>query len=99
MNMAVEKAREFGIGWVGVRNVNSLGSARHYALMAAAQRMVGICLTNGCPLLVPPGGLKVKTGTNPIAIAAPAKRCSPVVPGYGLCAVGLRAGARLRQPG
>ena len=79
MNMAVEKAREFGIGWVGVRNVNSLGSARHYALMAAAQRMVGICLTNGCPLLVPPGGLKVKTGTNPIAIAAPAKGCSPVV--------------------
>jgi LDH2 family malate/lactate/ureidoglycolate dehydrogenase len=79
MNMAIEKAHEFGVGWVGVRNSNSLGSARFYALMPLPHKMVGICLTNGWPLMVPPGGLEARTGTNPISIAAPAKNGFPVV--------------------
>lgn len=79
MGLAIDKARSYGMGWVAVRNSNSLGSAKHYALMAVAQRMVGICLSNSNPLLVPPGGLNVKTGTNPIAIAAPARTRYPVV--------------------
>ena len=79
MNMAIEKAREFGIGWVGVRNCNSLGAARFFALMPLAHKMVGICLTNGWPLMVPPGGLETRTGTNPLSIAVPAKNADPVV--------------------
>ena len=79
MNMAIEKAHKFGVGWVGGRNVNSLGSAKYYAMMAVPHKMVGICLTNGWPLMVPPGGLETRTGTNPIAIAAPTKSSFPVV--------------------
>ncbi|HEV8308477.1 MAG TPA: Ldh family oxidoreductase [Methylomirabilota bacterium] len=79
MDMAIGKAREIGIGWVGVRNSNSCGSAKFYAMKALPHRMIGIALTNGVPLVVPPGGLDARTGTNPIAIAAPAKSEHPVV--------------------
>jgi LDH2 family malate/lactate/ureidoglycolate dehydrogenase len=79
MAMAIEKARTLGIGWVGVRNSNSCGSARFYAMMALPHRMIGLCLTNGVPLVVPPGGLRARTGTNPISVAAPAKEELPFV--------------------
>jgi LDH2 family malate/lactate/ureidoglycolate dehydrogenase len=79
MAMAIDKARRVGIGWVGVRNSNSCGSARHYAMQALPHRMIGICLTNGVPLVVPPGGLRARTGTNPIAVAAPARDELPFV--------------------
>jgi len=73
MERAIAKAREHGIGWVGVRNSNSLGSAKYYAMLALPHKMVGIALTNGVPLVVPPGGLTARTGTNPFSIAVPAK--------------------------
>jgi LDH2 family malate/lactate/ureidoglycolate dehydrogenase len=79
MTLAIQKARSVGIGWVGVRNSNSCGSAKYYAAMALPHRMIGIALTNGVPLVVPPGGITAKTGTNPIAVAAPAKQELPFV--------------------
>jgi LDH2 family malate/lactate/ureidoglycolate dehydrogenase len=79
MNHAIDKARNCGIGWVGVRYSNSMGAAGYFAMIPLRHRMIGISVTNGCPLIVPPGGLEVRTGTNPIAIAAPTKEAVPVV--------------------
>src|SRR5215212_10712293 len=45
MDLAVEKARAFGIGAVGVRNSNHFGAAGVYALRAAERGFVGFATT------------------------------------------------------
>lgn len=80
MQMAIDKARQFGIGMVGVRNANSYTSAKYYPLMAVEQGMIGITYTNsGVQLVTPHGGRKPLVGTNPLAIAAPAHSKYPFV--------------------
>jgi LDH2 family malate/lactate/ureidoglycolate dehydrogenase len=80
MRRAIEKAREFGIGFVGVRNSNSYTSAKYYPLLAAREGMLGITFTNTSRKLMPPeGGCTPVLGNNPISIAAPAAKHSPFV--------------------
>jgi len=75
MNAAVAKARDCGIGFVTVRNGNSLTSAKYYPLLAAREGMVGITFTNTSRrLMAPPGGTVPVVGNNPVAYAAPAGR-------------------------
>ena len=71
MELAIEKAREAGIGVVVARNSNHYGIAGYYALMAVEHGMIGISMTNSRPLVAPTGGVERFLGTNPIAIAAP----------------------------
>ena len=71
MQLAIQKAREFGLGAVAVRNSSHYGVAGYYPLMAVREGMVGFSVTNGHPSTVPTFGVKPMLGTNPIAIAAP----------------------------
>ncbi len=71
MEIAIERAREHGIGACAVRNSNHIGAASFYVEVAAAAGMVGLAFTNTPPALAPPGGLKPYLGTNPIAAAFP----------------------------
>jgi L-2-hydroxycarboxylate dehydrogenase (NAD+) len=71
MKMAIEKARQFGLGAVAVRNSSHYGVAGYYPLMAVKEGMVGISVTNAHPSTAPTFGTKPMLGTNPIAIAAP----------------------------
>lgn len=73
MRLAIKKAGDSGIGVVAVRNSNHYGIAGYYALMAAREGMIGISMTNSRPLVAPTGGMERFLGTNPIALAAPAK--------------------------
>jgi LDH2 family malate/lactate/ureidoglycolate dehydrogenase len=73
MNTAVEKARNSGCGMVSVRNSNHFGIAGYYSEMAAAQDMLGICMTNTEAICVPTFGCEAMTGTNAIALAMPAQ--------------------------
>ncbi len=74
MLAAIEKAKQYGVGVVGVRNANSYTSAKYYPLLAAQAGMIGITYANsGVQLVVPEGGLTPIVGTNPLAIAAPAR--------------------------
>ena len=72
MVLVIAKAREFGVGVVGVRNANSYTSAKYYPLMAAEAGMIGKTHTNSRPMMPPHGGTRAKVGNNPLAIAAPA---------------------------
>lgn len=75
MKLAMNKARDHGIGFVAVRNGNSLTSAKYYPLMAAREGMIGIAYTNTSrKLMPPPGGKTPVLGSNPVAVAAPAGR-------------------------
>ena len=75
MEMAINKAKQVGIGMVAVRNSNHYGIAGYYTKMAAEAGLIGICMTNTEAIMVPTFGRQAKLGTNPIAFSMPA---SPV---------------------
>lgn len=68
---AVQRAREHGIGAVGVRNSNHFGTAMYFTRRAAADGCVSILTTNASPAMAPWGGREKAVGTNPWSIAAP----------------------------
>jgi L-2-hydroxycarboxylate dehydrogenase (NAD+) len=78
--LAIEKARQCGVGWVGTRHSNHAGPAQLYPRMAAEQDMIGIYFCVGNANLLPPwGGTEVLLSTNPIAIAVPALQHPSIV--------------------
>ena len=79
-NLAVEIAREAGIGWVGVRRSNHSGAGSTYVSIPLAQGMVGIyTAVSSSNFMAPWGGAEPLLGTNPIAIAIPAGSEAPVL--------------------
>lgn len=79
MQRAIEKAREYGVGFVAVRNSNHYGIAGYYAMMALEHDFIGISSTNAAVLVVPTFGRSAMLGTNPISIAVPAGEERPFV--------------------
>lgn len=79
MKLAIRKASQSGMGWVGVRNSSHYGAAAYYAMMALEEKMIGIALTNAGPSMAPSGGREPRLGNNPVAIAVPAGRYPPLV--------------------
>jgi L-2-hydroxycarboxylate dehydrogenase (NAD+) len=78
--LAIEKARQTGVGWVGTRHSNHAGPAHLYARMAMQQDMIGLYFCVGNANLLPPwGGTEVLLSTNPIAIAVPGSRHPSIV--------------------
>jgi L-2-hydroxycarboxylate dehydrogenase (NAD+) len=78
--LAIAKARETGIAWVGARASNHAGPASLYARMPAAHDMIGLYFAVGNANHLPPwGGMEMLLSTNPIAAAIPAGDEAPVV--------------------
>lgn len=71
MEMAIAKARTYGLGMVAVRNSTHYGIAGYYALMAAREDMIGITGTNARPAVAPTFGVEGMLGTNPLTMAFP----------------------------
>lgn len=74
MQIAIEKAKNAGTGWVATRNSNHFGIAGYYSMMALEHDMIGICLTNSNPLVAPTFSISRMMGTNPISVAIPAMK-------------------------
>ena len=74
MEIAIEKAKETGIGLVGIHNSNHFGVAGYYSDMAIMQDMIGIVIANTEPAVAPIGGKEPILGTNPIAIGIPSDK-------------------------
>jgi len=72
MQVAIEKAKNCGTGWVSVKNSNHFGIAGYHAMMALEADMIGIALTNASPIVAPTYSIDKLLGTNPIAVAIPA---------------------------
>ena len=79
MKIAIKKAKEVGTGWVSVKNSNHFGIAGYHALLAVAEDMIGIGMTNASPLVAPTWSKEQMLGTNPIAVAIPAGEEPPFV--------------------
>lgn len=77
-DLAIDKARGAGIGWVGVRRGNHAGPLALYVKAQTGQGMIGMAAGVGSANHVPPfGGTDLLLGTNPIAIAAPSGGTDP----------------------
>lgn len=79
MELAIEKADRFGVGFVGVRNNCHYGTAGFYAMMAEKKGMIGLSTTNSGVFVAPYGGIEHRLGTNPVAVAIPAKKHLPIL--------------------
>ena len=77
MNMAIEKARNVGMGVVTMHASGHIGAVGHFAMIAAQQDMVGVCITAGGSNILPTFGAEGRLGANPISIAAPARNEAP----------------------
>ena len=71
MEIAIEKAKKCGTGWVSVRNSNHFGIAGYHAELALKNDMIGMAMTNASPLVAPTFSKERMLGTNPIAVAIP----------------------------
>ena len=72
MQVAIDKAKNVGTGWVSVKNSNHFGIAGSHAMIALENNMIGIAMTNASALVAPTFSIERLLGTNPIAVAIPA---------------------------
>ena len=100
MSTAIEKARATGVGYVGVRASDHVGTCSYYAEMALAHDMIGFASTvGGFNLMAPWGGTSPLLGSNPFALAVPAGQQYPVVLDMACTAALTFAIARAAQAG
>lgn len=71
MQMAIDKAKKYGMGMVAVRNSCHYGIAGYYTSMAANAGMIGFTGTNARPSIAPTFGVENMLGTNPLTIGFP----------------------------
>lgn len=79
MQMAIEKAKKYGMGMVAVRNSCHYGIAGYYASMAAEAGMIGMTGTNARPSIAPTFGVENMLGTNPLTIGFPTDEQFPFI--------------------
>jgi len=79
MQIAIDKAKNAGTGWVTTNNSNHFGIAGYYAMMTLEEDMIGIAMTNANSLVAPTFSKSKRLGTNPIAVVVPAGKYPPYV--------------------
>ena len=79
MQMAIAKAKKYGMGMVAARNSTHYGIAGYYATMATKENMIGITGTNARPSIAPTFGVENMLGTNPLTIGLPTDEEFPFV--------------------
>jgi L-2-hydroxycarboxylate dehydrogenase (NAD+) len=79
MQIAIEKARTAGTGWVSTKGSNHYGYAAYYSMMALEHDMIGVSLTIANPLVAPTFSVEPMLGTNPISVSVPAGKYPPFV--------------------
>lgn len=71
MDRAIQKALQFGVGIVAVRNTNHIGACAYWTKRATQQACIGFASTNAAPVMAAYGTSRPTLGTNPLSIAVP----------------------------
>lgn len=79
MELAIDKAKKYGLGMVVVKNSSHYGIAGYYATMATEENMIGITGTNARPSIAPTFGVENILGTNPLTFGIPTNEKFPFV--------------------
>jgi uncharacterized oxidoreductase len=80
--LALDKARRWGLGAVGLHHSNHVGRLGEYVLQLAEAGLLGLAVVNNhgtAQHTAPFGGIQGRLATNPIAFAAPANGHPPLV--------------------
>ncbi len=107
MQLAMQKARETGVGTVVIRNCMHVGRLGEYSTMPTEARMIGSVFVNsygGRDMVAPWGGIDPRLAANPLSWAAPTEHDWPflvdvttsVVP-EGKVRVALQSGKKLPE--
>ena len=80
MKVAIKKAKKYGTSVVSVKRSNHIGTMAYYAMMAAKEDMIGVCVSQGGGnTMAPIGGCERILGNNPIGYAIPAYKKPAIV--------------------
>ena len=80
MELAIKKAREYGVGTVAAYNCNHAGRIAEYPILAAESGMIGILMVKAYgPIVAPWGGKSRILSTSPMSFAIPARTEPPIV--------------------
>jgi LDH2 family malate/lactate/ureidoglycolate dehydrogenase len=99
VDLSIQKAKDYGIGLVLVRNTNHIGILSFYSNMVAKEGMIGIVACNSAPSMAPWGGVTPFFGTNPLSIAVPSPS-TPVILDMSMSVVArgkIRRAQRLKE--
>ena len=76
---AIEKAEEYGIGWISVKDSGHFGVTGLFPMMAADKDLIGYVCSNSAPMMAPFGGRERIIGNNPLSYAFPTGQYPTVV--------------------
>ncbi len=80
VDLAMAKAKQAGVGWVGARHSNHAGPASLYVQKPVEAGMIALYFAVGNANHLPPwGGMDMLLSTNPLAVGIPAGSEPPVV--------------------
>ena len=79
MNVAIERAKQYGIGSVTAFNGRHFGACAYHAAMALPHDMIGLAMTTGGLAVAPVHGAKPMVGLNPIGVAVPTRNEPPFI--------------------
>src|SRR5688572_12712956 len=80
MTLAIQKAKEHGVGIVTLRRAGHTGRLADYMEMATEQGLIGMgAVSVGSATTTLYGGMKPITGTNPMAFGIPTRNGAPII--------------------
>jgi len=79
LELGLEKVKQSGGAYVGVRRSNHYGAGAYYVQRAVAQDVVAFAYSNAPPTMAPWGGVDPYVGTNPYAFGVPAGGYPPII--------------------
>ena len=71
LRTAINKAKQYGVAFVALRNTGHIGAAGHYAVQAAKSGCLAMVTGNDMPSVAATGSTKAVLGSNPLAYAIP----------------------------
>ncbi len=79
IRLAIKKAQQVGIAYVGLRNTGHIGAAGYYAALAAREGLIAMITGNDIPSVAAPGSRTAVLGSNPLAYAIPVADGDPIL--------------------
>ncbi len=79
MQLAMRKAKDVGVAYVGLRNTGHIGAAGYYAAMAAREGFLALVTGNDIPSVAAPGSRGPVLGSNPMAYGVPRLHADPIL--------------------
>lgn len=79
MRLAMQKARQVGVAYVGLKDSGHIGAAGYYAALAAREGFIAMVTGNDIPSVAAPGSRGAVLGSNPISYAIPVADGDPIL--------------------